>query len=674
MGYLEEVLNKRFGFQAFRPHQKEAIEALLEKKRLLSILPTGYGKSLLYQLPAVLFEHMTLVISPLLALMRDQLEHLEKRFGISCGAINSDQTEEENEAVRNRALHGQIKILFVAPEQLDHVERFSFLQNLNIDLVVVDEAHCISTWGHDFRPSYRQIVSFIQALEKKRLIHVLALTATANRKTEADIQAQLGNVDVIRQSLDRPNVALSVRRVEGMSQKLALLHTLVSEMQGNGLIYCATREHVELVSEYLECQGIDAKAYHAGFAADDKRKLQAAFIQDRHKLLVATNALGMGIDKANIRFIIHFDIPGSITAYYQEVGRAGRDGLDATGILLFDPQDRRIQDYFINSAQPKKDDFEKVLKVVEEALDPPGLLTIKCQSGLHPTLCTVVVAELVEQEFLEKEMHLKKQVYKICNNKTSFDLERYERQFTVKTSELDAMMRYAAEGLCRMQTLRKALGDVEVAACGRCDICCSTYNAHSEISTASFVEKWLSDRYVPLAPQSTYGIQEGIALLDSQIRSPLFIEFMRNRKESITLNDQLLEKAASAIEKWQPAAIIPIPSKTWAAQMAFLEALSKRLNIELLPLLYWKKVPEARQGELLNNDQRRQNISNTMGIAMKPPENLQGSYVLFDDYTGSGATLKEAARALRKEGKITNAIFPFTLASVRWRLGSPGMV
>ncbi|MBS0357864.1 MAG: ATP-dependent DNA helicase RecQ, partial [Proteobacteria bacterium] len=349
---LHEVLKNQFGFNAFRPGQLEAIMALLNHGELLCIQPTGHGKSLLYQLPATLLEGVVLVISPLIALMRDQLEQLKNRFHISAASINSDQGEEENQNVRRIVQEARVKILFVSPEQLDHIDRFQFLLSLPISLIVVDEAHCISTWGHDFRPSYRQIIHLVKALrDKSHDIKILGLTATANAKTEEDIKQQLSQeakkIIVYRENMNRPNIQLSVVKAKSVGEKLLILEKIIQQLEGVGLIYCATQDNTELVAEYLKTKNIHAASYHAGYEAEIKQKLQRDFLNNQFKVIAATNALGMGIDKSDLRFIIHFDIPGSITAYYQEVGRCGRDGLPAKGILLYHFEDTKIQEHFI---------------------------------------------------------------------------------------------------------------------------------------------------------------------------------------------------------------------------------------------------------------------------------------------------------------------------------------
>lgn len=656
---IDETLKKVFGFSAFRPGQREAIETLMGSGRVLCILPTGHGKSLLYQLPAVLLGGVTVVISPLLALMRDQIKQLKERFGIAAGSINSDQSDEENAEARTLVAAGKLTILFVAPEQFDHVERMEFLLGLPIKLVVIDEAHCISTWGHDFRPSYRQILHFVRALGG---VKVLALTATADAAVERDIQEQIESAVVLRESMNRPNIALSVIKLHGLPEKLAACEALVKQ---GGIIYTATRERAELVADYLTKEGLKVAAYHAGFESDKKRELQQAFLADEYQAIAATNALGMGIDKGNLRFVIHFDFPGSITAYYQEVGRAGRDGQKSEGILLYDPDDRKIQQYFIDSAQPKEEDFAAVLEATRGA--SLNLTAIKRLTGLHPTRVTNVLAELVEQNFLTKTAQNGVQVYLPAAQTGSCDLSRYKNQYQVKTRELRAMVNYAEERKrCRMAFLRKALGDSVTEPCGHCDVCLGQEVA-VDLSRTAEIAKWLDERAHPIAPAKINAISEGVSLLDSTLASPLFATFMRGRQTVDFPDEALLQQLLKHLRGKNIACVSAIPSRTWKAREKVAEFLAKELNIPFLELFKWKELPEKRQGELLNNDQRHYNVQGKMTALPAP-----GALLLLDDYIGSGATLKEAARALRKEAKCLHPIIPCTLASVKWRLGQPG--
>ncbi len=669
---MHSVLRERFGFDAFRPGQLEALETLFTSKRLLCIQPTGRGKSLLYQLPACLLGGIVIVISPLLALMRDQAKQLKERFKIPAASVNSDQTPEENDAALQAAANGKIKILFLSPEQLDNVDRFAFFLSLPISLIVIDEAHCISSWGHDFRPAFRQILPFVKAAEaKSEELFVLGLTATAGARVEEDICRQLFSEKkpgrALRESMDRPNIALSVLQVAGMAPKLALLEEIVKAQTG-ALIYCATRENTELVAEFLQSRGVHAIAYHAGMEPEEKRRLQEAFMQNEFRAIAATNALGMGIDKPDIRLIVHFDIPGSITAYYQEVGRAGRDGLAARGILLFDPSDRDVQEYFIHSAVPDEDDFNKVL----EAADGIGLIAIKQKTGLHPTRVNVVLAELVEQQFIVKKSVERKQVYCRIERQGKPNLGSYEQQREVKLRELHAMLRFAADAPgCRMQILRKALGDTAAPPCGRCDLCRPDPQPAQERDLSS-INSWLAQRPVSIAGSRTSGLSDGISLFDARLRSPFFCRFMRSRQESLEVDPELLQLLEKHLQRTKIGSIIPLPSKTWKARTEFAKALARRLNVFCDPdLLTWKEAPAKRQGELLNNDQRRANVEQTMqATGALPP----GPLLLLDDYTGSGATLREAARALREQGGRGLELIPCTIAAVKWRLGKSGFV
>lgn len=684
---LQEVLQKVFGLSEFRPGQAEAITALMTQGRVLCILPTGYGKSLLYQLPACLLRGVTIVISPLLALMRDQIHHLNQRFKIPAMAINSDQSEEENARAKQAALHGKVKILFIAPEQLDHIDRFNFFLHLDINLVVIDEAHCISSWGHDFRPSYRQILHFLHAIcAKNKEVKVLGLTATANNRVEMDIKKQLfptGEGLVIRQSMNRPNIRLSVINTNQIATKLATCETLLRKLEGCGLIYCATRENTELVADFLQSRGLNVVSYHAGYEVEDKRKLQQEFVSDKYKALAATNALGMGIDKGNLCFIIHFDVPGSITAYYQEVGRCGRDGQKAEGILLYDVADNAIQHHFINSATPSLTDFQTVLKTIEEAPESPGLLKIKSLSGLHPTRVTTVLAELVEQGFISKYSNNGKQVYHLTSKKDTLDLSRYDTQHQVKTQDLHQMTSYASERRqCRMKLLRMALGDQEAQGCGHCD-CCSQSHEKIEIpqEKMSHILSWIDQRPLSIAPMVKEKVSEGMSILDSKLRSPLFKRFMKERTSfsdgSFEIDPalfDLIKKHLQTITRKEPIAeIVVIPSKTWKARDQFAQALGKHLGVPVFTdLLQWDTVPPKRQGELLNNDQRRDNVSGRMK-AFGSLSRGAGAILLLDDYIGSGNTVREAARALRA-ARVNKTIVPFTIVALKWHLGKAGFV
>lgn len=686
--HLSDTLQKTFGFSSFRHGQLEAITNVLNHGNLLCIHPTGFGKSLLYQLPSVLLHGVTVVISPLLALMRDQQEQLVHRFKIPAGSINTDQSEEENHWARTQALRGDLRILFVAPEQLDNIDSFQFLLQLPISLIVVDEAHCISTWGHDFRPSYRQILTFIRTIQERLpAVRILGLTATADKKTEEDIARQLSAANkplkVMRESMDRPNIGLSVVYVPKTANKLSACLQMVKQLEGCGLIYCATRENTELVAAFLKSRGVNAAPYHAGMDSAHKRILQREFIQDKYKVICATNALGMGIDKSNLRFIVHFDIPGSITAYYQEVGRCGRDGLNAHGVILYDPADKRVQEYFIESSQPSTADFLKVINAITKAPAAPNLMGVKSLTGLHPTRVTTVLAELSEQSYIKKIKENNSQVYVSTGKRGEPDLSRYTTQFTVKMRELRQMIKYANQNqTCLMEFLRQALGDKVTKRCSHCSVCGPSHLKYVEDEKENEeIQAWMDAQTVDIGGYKINNLSSGIALLDGKQRSPLYVSFMQQRATIPGISgipDELLSLLKLQINKLiksqRFAALVPLPSRTWLARNDLANALGRYLNLPVLhDLLVWHDLPEARQGFLLNNDQRTKNVQGHMGInsRYKVPN---GNILLLDDYVGSGATLKEAARALRKDAKFIHDLVPVTIAAVKWKLGAPGMI
>jgi len=660
MADIDTILRERFGFDAFRPGQREAIEGLLAGQDLLCIQPTGHGKSLIYQVTAVALGGITVVISPLLALMRDQLDHLSQRFLIAAGTINSDQEQDENDDTIARADRGEISILFLAPEQLDRVDRLQWLQSLDIRLLVIDEAHCISTWGHDFRPSYREIGRFARNLREGKEVRVLALTATADERTAADIGKQLEPIAIHRRSMDRPNISLHVRHAADFGQKLRLLDAFLHKEPGCCLLYCATRENTEIVAEYLAKQGHGVEAYHAGMAPERKKKLQSDFLSGRFRAIAATNALGMGIDKSDLRAVVHVDVPGSITAYYQEVGRAGRDGEPATGLLVYDPDDRRIQDYFIHSAQPVASDFEVVRSSLQSG--PLGIVAIKRATGLHPTRVTVVVAELVEQGFVDKKMVKRRQVYDDTGRRGEPELSRYRNQHAVRSQGLDAMIAYATGSECLMHTLRSHLGDDDSAPCGHCGHCRGEV---LDLDAQGDSDAWLASRPVVVRGYRKL-LGEGRALLDSGRRSPAFRDFMRTRAAGPPTPDTLNALTALAKRVGAGHTLVPLPSSTWGGRAAVIAA----IGLPVWDGLRWSQQPEARQGTLLNNDQRKANVQGLMTVTGSPPT---GPVLLLDDYTGSGATLREAARALKKAGHDGTRT-TLAVARVRWRLGRPGIV
>lgn len=341
----EQALKILFGYDSFRAGQKSVIDSILAGRDAFAVMPTGAGKSVCYQIPAVLLPGITLVISPLISLMQDQVKALNEA-GVQAAFINSSLSEKDyNETIR-KARQGIYKIIYIAPERLVTEGFLALAKSVPVSMVAVDEAHCISQWGQDFRPSYMKIVEFVKTLEKRPIIS--AFTATATETVREDIICTLGlqNPFTLVNGFDRENLFFQVDKPKNKEQYIL---KYISEHSGDsGIIYCATRKNVDNIYELLKSKGISVGKYHAGMNAEERKKMQDDFVFDYTSIVVATNAFGMGIDKSNVRFVIHYNMPQSMENYYQEAGRAGRDGLDAKCILLFSPQDIVINRFLLD--------------------------------------------------------------------------------------------------------------------------------------------------------------------------------------------------------------------------------------------------------------------------------------------------------------------------------------
>ena len=342
-----QILQKFYGYEDFRPGQKKVVESLLNRNDTVAIMPTGAGKSICFQIPALLFEGVTLVISPLISLMKDQVDSL-RQLGIAAVYINSSVSRAQLYKDLQDISAGFYKIIYIAPERLTSEYLPDSFKNLNISMIAVDEAHCLSQWGHDFRPSYRNILNFTNSLRIKPIISAFTATATPEVKTDIINLLGLKQPNVFVTGFDRPNLYFSVLRGE-VKDKFVIDYVKKHQDEA-GIIYVGTRKDVDALQVLLEIKGIKAGRYHAGMTDEERNQMQEDFLYDNLSVMVATNAFGMGIDKPNVRYVIHYNMPKNMEAYYQEAGRAGRDGLSGNCILLYSPQDTQLQKFLISKS------------------------------------------------------------------------------------------------------------------------------------------------------------------------------------------------------------------------------------------------------------------------------------------------------------------------------------
>ena len=343
-----DVLKKYFGYSEFREGQETLIDGILSGRDVLGIMPTGAGKSICYQVPALLLSGITIVISPLISLMKDQVQALNQA-GVHAAYINSSLSESQISKALRLAAAGQYKIIYVAPERLETYEFLSFAKDAEISMLTVDEAHCISQWGQDFRPSYLKIVQFIKQLEKRPIISAFTATATENVKEDILCVLGLAEPEILVTGFDRKNLYFAVETPK--KKDTYVINYVKEHASESGIIYCATRKNVDKVYEKLYEEGIPVTKYHAGLSGEERRQNQEDFIYDNNPVMVATNAFGMGIDKSNVRYVLHYNMPQSLENYYQEAGRAGRDGEKAECILLYSPQDVVVNRFLLDSKE-----------------------------------------------------------------------------------------------------------------------------------------------------------------------------------------------------------------------------------------------------------------------------------------------------------------------------------
>lgn len=469
-GKIKRVAKRRLGIEEFRPGQRDLMQAALDGKDCLGIMPTGAGKSLCFQLPSLFLPSLTLVVSPLIALMQDQTQSLDE-VGISAARLDSTLTAAEEYEAHESIEDGESRLAYCTPERLENLEFLETLKSAGVSLVVVDEAHCVSQWGHDFRPAFLNIRNAIQALGAPP---VMALTATATPEIEDDIITQLGLSEplIVRGGIERPNLRFRVKRTVNEGAKRAALLEILSGTKNSAIVYTATVKAAEEVRHWLRERSVEAEAYHGRLKASERERIQDEFMNGKTPVIVATKASGLGIDKPDVRTVIHYQFPDSVESYYQEAGRAGRDGEAAEAILLYQLEDKRIQSYFLGGKYPSRADAWAVYDTIGGAGKSGVTLKMLTDAlSIAANKIKVLVAYLETAGVITRKRRLVRvQEFSSPEEMDTF-LSAFEARYTSDRDRLQEMMRYGQTLECRMRFLRRYFAADEGELCKRCDNC-----------------------------------------------------------------------------------------------------------------------------------------------------------------------------------------------------------
>lgn len=665
----EKNLKRIFGIDRFYDEQWDAIRRILSGERILMIQRTGFGKSLCYQYPATQFSGLTVIFSPLIALMRDQVKSLNSK-GISARYINSEQSPEENSATIQAALNGEIKILYIAPERQENQEWIEATRRMNLSMVVIDEAHTISVWGHDFRPAFRRIINLIKLLPQD--LPVLATTATATKRVQNDIEKQIGGqLTTIRGSLVRSNFNLYVIRVQSDDEKMVWLAQHLNNIDGTGLVYTGTRVDTESYAKWLVQNGVNAVNYNAGHDAETRKDIENGLMENRYKCVVSTNALGMGIDKADIRFIIHTQIPASPIHYYQEIGRAGRDGKPTTIVLFYNEHiddngtavDYRLPKAFIDGARPSKDKYIKAINALkEEPLTISGLMKA---TNLKQTQVRVIKADLIEQGIVREVVNGKSKTLEYQFDAPELDTQAFETLRIAKLKDLESMIGYVYTDRPRMQYLCDFLDDDTPTVFSNCD------NTTLSKQTVQMTDEWacriaeFHENYFPIleAGAKSGNMIDGVAASYYGVSNVGNAIHRSKYENGGDFPDFLLRSTLKAFWKklsdinFDLVLYVP-PTHSGDLVKNFAEKFANSINVPLSSGLL--KVRATNEQKIYQNSYLKQeNIKDA--FTYDHPDDIDGKKILLlDDIYDSGATMKEIGRLLTSMG--AELIVPIAIA------------